>query len=64
MAKEGNEGGAEAEVVAFRVLRVRLDDALQGDIDEAKRRTGLRTDAELVRLALRRLAQGDEARGG
>jgi hypothetical protein len=45
-------------------LRIRRDEELQRDIDEAKRRTGIRTEAELVRHALRRLAQGDEVRGG
>lgn len=42
-------------------LRVRRDAQLQRDIDEARRRTGIRTEAELVRLALRRLAQADDA---
>jgi Arc/MetJ-type ribon-helix-helix transcriptional regulator len=58
MSKSGDEA-AEGDL---GTLRVRLDSALQADIDEARRRTGIRTTSELVRLALRKLAQGDEAR--
>jgi hypothetical protein len=39
-------------------LRVVRDADLQRDLDEAKRRTGIRSDTEVTRLALRRLATG------
>ena len=41
---------------ALPELRVRRDADLQRDLDEARRKTGIRTDSELVRHAVRQLA--------
>lgn len=44
--------------IELRELRVRIDPELQRDLDAAKAETGIRSDAEVVRHALRRLAKG------
>jgi hypothetical protein len=58
---EGDPGKFAVEVAAAldqKELRVRMDDDLQRDLTAAKAETGIRSDAEVVRHALRRLAKG------
>ncbi|RYE82213.1 MAG: hypothetical protein EOO75_21035 [Myxococcales bacterium] len=60
MASSRREAAPRAEAGADEErptdLRVARDEDLQRDLDEAKRRTGIRSDTEVTRLALRMLA--------
>lgn len=41
------------------VLKVTRDDELQRDLDAARERTGIRSEADLVRYALRQVARNE-----
>lgn len=56
MAKDGKKTREEPSGGVLKVVR---DEELQRDLEAAHQRTGIRSEAELLRYALRQVARGD-----
>lgn len=55
MAKDGKKTREEPPSGVLKVVR---DEELQRDLEAAHQRTGIRSEAELLRYALRQVARG------